>query len=281
MDISKIDNDRSEYQLTRPELLPFCIVWGGMILSNDTDTPITYRNFYVFEYIYEGAGIVRQQNHEFHVAAGDFLLLTPGYYYEFLPDKAHPWKKIWCAVSNTSFMSGLLSAYNIENVNYFSKLNSPLQLENILDILKAQENDKEAFRAIERMLFETICALSDVVPSDSNAMSLATIGKNYIDSNGFNSSVDDICKQLSISTSYFFRLFKQEYGVSPQNYIMNKKMDVAMDSLRHTNQNISRISEILGYENVSSFSNTFYKKTGMTPVEFRKKHSHKSTISKE
>jgi len=279
MDISKITNDHVEYQLTRPELLPFCIVWGGITLSDATD-PITYRNFYALEYIYEGAGIIRQKNREIYVSAGDFLLLTPGYYYEFLPDKAHPWKKIWCAVSNTSFMSGLLSAYNIENVNHFSKLNSPLQLENILDVLESQKNDKESFRAIERMLFETVCALSDA-SSGGKPISLATIGKNYIDANGLNSSVDDICKQLSISTSYFFRLFKQEYGVSPQKYIMNKKMDVAMDSLRHTNQSISRISDLLGYENVSSFSNTFYKKTGMTPVEFRKKYINESTISEK
>lgn len=280
MDISKITNDHVGYQLTRPELLPFCIVWGGITLFNATDTPITYRNFYALEYVYEGAGIIRQKNREIHVSAGDFLLLTPGYYYEFLPDKAHPWKKIWCAVSNTSFMSGLLSAYNIENVNHFSKLNSPLQLENILDVLESQKNDKESFRAIERMLFETVCALSDA-SSGGKPISLATIGKNYIDANGLNSSVDDICKQLSISTSYFFRLFKQEYGVSPQKYIMNKKMDVAMDSLRHTNQSISRISELLGYENVSSFSNTFYKKTDMTPVEFRKKYINESTISEK
>ena len=280
MDISKITNDHIEYQLTRPELLPFCIVWGGITLFDATDTPITYRNFYALEYIYEGAGIIRQKNREIYVSAGDFLLLTPGYYYEFLTDKAHPWQKIWCAVSNTSFMSGLLSAYNIENVNHFSKLNSPLQLENILDVLESQKNDKESFRAIERMLFETVCALSDA-SSGGKPISLATIGKNYIDANGLNSSVDDICKQLSISTSYFFRLFKQEYGVSPQKYIMNKKMDVAMDSLRHTNQSISRISELLGYENVSSFSNTFYKKTGMTPVEFRKKYINESTISEK
>jgi len=258
------------YVLSRPKHYPFYTVWGGVTFPDSASDSTEFRNFYTLIYVCEGGAVVYQQDKKISVSQGDFLLLAPGYSYTFCADKKHPWKQIWCAVSNTIFMSGLLSAYNIENITIFKGLNSALQLENIIEVLKEQKSDEESFRTVEKLLFETVCQLSDFASCHAPSMSVAEIGKAYIDTNGITSSINDICKQLSVSTSYFFRLFTKEFGISPQNYIMTKKLDIAKDSLKYTNLSVGQIAELLGYENISSFSSLFCRKVGMTPLEYRK-----------
>lgn len=273
MDIDNISNGILGYRLSRPKQYPFYTVWGGITFPTCQPNPAQFRNFYTLVYVCEGSGIVFQQNNEICASEGDFLILSPGYTYSFSADKNHPWKQLWCAVSNTSFMSGLISAYNIENIKIFKKINSPLQLENIFKVLEKQNSDDASFRTIEKLLFETICQLSDFASTHSPSMSIAEMGKAYIDTNGITTSINEVCKHLSISPSYFFRLFTKEFGISPQKYIMTKKLDVAMDSLRYTSLSIGQISDLLGYENIGSFSGFFSKKTGMTPLEYRKTKS--------
>ena len=267
------DNGMESYELIRSRPYPFYIIWGGVTYPEHISGPITFRNFYTLQYTYKGEGIIHQQNNKINVSAGDFHVLTPGYSYEFLPDKNNPWTTLWISIPNTPFMSGLLSAYNIENIKTFSKINSPLYLEDIFRILKKQKNDDHSFRIMEECLFMTVCELSDFASKHIQPATIAELGRAYIDTNSIDVSVTDICKQLSISTSHFFRLFKKEFGISPQEYITKKKMDIAMDSLKYSSLSICRISELAGYENVSSFSNTFYKKTGMTPTEFKRKYA--------
>ena len=270
MNTDKLSTGVISYNLSRPKHYPFYTVWGGITFPEFSSDTTEFRNFYTLIYVCEGATVVYQQDKKISVSQGDFLLLAPGYTYSFYAGKKYPCKQIWCAVSNTVFMSGLLSAYNIENITLFKGINSALQLENIIEVLKEQNTDEASFRTVEKLLFETICQLSDFASRYAPSMSLAEIGKAYIDTNGITSSINDICKQLSVSTSYFFRLFTKEFGISPQNYIMTKKLDIAKDSLKYTNLSVGQIAELLGYENIGSFSSLFYRKVGMTPLEYRK-----------
>lgn len=266
------NNGMESYELIRSRPYPFYIIWGGVTYPNHVSGPVSFRNFYTLQYTYEGEGVIQQQNNKIVVSAGDFQILTPGYTYDFIPDKNNPWTVIWISVPNTPFMSGLMSAYNIENIKNYPKINTPLYLEDIFRLLRKQSADTHSFRIIEECLFMTVCELSDFASKHIQPASIAELGKAYMDTNSIDVSVNDICKQLSISTSHFFRLFKKEFGISPQEYLTKKKMDIAMDSLKYSSLSICRISELAGYENVSSFSNTFYKKAGMTPTDFRKKY---------
>ena len=177
MDIDNISNGIISYRLSRPKQYPFYTVWGGITFPTCQPDQAEFRNFYTMVYVCKGAGVVFQQNNKIYASEGDFMILSPGYSYSFLADKKHPWKQLWCAVSNTSFMSGLISAYNIENIKLFKKINSPLQLEKIFDVLENQQSDDTSFRTIEKLLFETICQLSDFVSTLSPPMSLAEMGK--------------------------------------------------------------------------------------------------------
>lgn len=69
------------------------------------------------------------------------------------------------------------------------------------------------------------------------------------------------------SLSVFKRAFSDEFGTSPAVWIKNKRLEHAAFLLKNTEQNISEISEAIGYESVSHFIKAFKTKFGKTPKQ--------------
>jgi len=84
-----------------------------------------------------------------------------------------------------------------------------------------------------------------------------------------NLSLDEICKHLSISKTYFSFLFKRDTGVSLWAYLTGIRMRRAKALLRDTNLKSLEIAYQIGYDNPSYFSKLFKKLNGQTPNEYR------------
>ena len=83
-------------------------------------------------------------------------------------------------------------------------------------------------------------------------------------------SVKDVAKALSYSEYYISHLFKEKVGISIKGYILNKKIELAKKLLTEEERTVGEIAEMLGYETTHAFSQTFKKKVGASPNEFRK-----------
>jgi len=75
-----------------------------------------------------------------------------------------------------------------------------------------------------------------------------------------------LCK-LSLST--FKRRFSKLYGTSPNKWMLQRRMEIARDLLRHYDQKPSEVYYKVGYENHSSFTQSFRQAFGITPKEFQ------------
>ena len=75
---------------------------------------------------------------------------------------------------------------------------------------------------------------------------------------------------------HIIRLFKSAYGITPMQYAISKRTDIAKALLTDTNISIKTISEMLHYSNSQHFSNSFRKLTGTSPNRFR--HVSKSKL---
>ena len=62
------------------------------------------------------------------------------------------------------------------------------------------------------------------------------------------------------------------YGISPINYVIDRRLNDAKWLLINTNQSLVSISEKVGYENTSYFSKLFEKRIHYSPLEFREKY---------
>ena len=59
-------------------------------------------------------------------------------------------------------------------------------------------------------------------------------------------------------------------GISPHNYVIQKRMDIAKTYLIDKNKSIKEIAVDLGFADTYAFSKQFRKCVGLSPSEFRK-----------
>ena len=85
-----------------------------------------------------------------------------------------------------------------------------------------------------------------------------------------NLSGEDVAKRLCISYSGFRKAFREFTGTSPSQYMQALKLNEAKLLLTTTAKSIKEISLMLGYDNPEYFSMLFKKRTGKTPVEYRR-----------
>ncbi len=97
-------------------------------------------------------------------------------------------------------------------------------------------------------------------------------GIDYLESDGEQDlSIKEIAALCHISEVTFRKLFKQYSGVSPSAFRISKKINKAKELLESDVYNISEVSDILGFENISYFSRLFKKYTGISPKQYQSK----------
>ncbi len=85
-----------------------------------------------------------------------------------------------------------------------------------------------------------------------------------------NIQVEEIAALLHISKYYFIKIFKNFTGTTPYEYLINLRINTAKELLKGTALPIETIAEQVGYPDASSFSRSFKKKTGSTPLQYRR-----------
>jgi len=97
-----------------------------------------------------------------------------------------------------------------------------------------------------------------------------TLAKEYIISN-YNKNIDleDIAHIACLSVNHLLRTFKQAYGKSPHQYLIQIRVNRSKYLLKHSEYTINEIVEIIGFECPSSFIRLFKTINKITPGQFR------------
>lgn len=102
---------------------------------------------------------------------------------------------------------------------------------------------------------------------------------DYIESNIENViTLDIVADKLQINKCYLCDIFKKEMDTSFNDYVGEKRIDLAKDLLKNTDFPITKIAEMSGFNNYSYFSTYFKKITGITPNSYKKQ---KASIARE
>ena len=84
-----------------------------------------------------------------------------------------------------------------------------------------------------------------------------------------NITVEELAFLCNTSLSTFKRRFSKIYGSSPNKWMLHKRMELAASLLEHSNEKPSEIYYKVGYENLSSFIESFKRIYGITPKEYQ------------
>jgi len=92
----------------------------------------------------------------------------------------------------------------------------------------------------------------------------------YFDNNYMNIiSLDDMSRNMYLSSVYISKVFKEKTGESPINYLINLRLEKAKDLLISTESQVKSIAESVGYKDAYYFSKLFKKYYGHSPCKFR------------
>lgn len=95
--------------------------------------------------------------------------------------------------------------------------------------------------------------------------------RDYIDTRlNEDISLADMARCSGMSAVAFLRFFKQECGISPYAYLIQRRYNYAAKLLKNSNLPIESICESIGVKDRFHFSRRFKKFSGMAPAAYRK-----------
>lgn len=94
---------------------------------------------------------------------------------------------------------------------------------------------------------------------------LIYINENYTEK----ITLKSLSETFHISADHISHEFAKVYGISPINYVIDRRLSEARWMLINTSDSLVSISHTVGYENTYHFSNIFQKRLRYLPTEFR------------
>jgi AraC-like DNA-binding protein len=138
----------------------------------------------------------------------------------------------------------------------------------------SQNKDILADFTVKELLLR-LMQLQSLHATEHNVAVLATTSRfahtlHYIKENlAEKISVDDLSAQAYMSKPNFYRAFKQEFGLSPIDYIIKERMRLAKRCLKNPALSITEICFKAGFSNLAYFTRMFRQLEGMTPTDYR------------
>ncbi|HEY8443702.1 MAG TPA: AraC family transcriptional regulator [Clostridia bacterium] len=229
--------------------------------------------------------VVKQHRHNcyelvYYISgSGETIINTKRYPFEkdtfslICPEEPH------CEIGNNS-VEVLYIGFNVlsKNVRLETGLykNTDFDILEDLYLIKQESDEKREFYnrmlniLTERILIKLSRPKIASLKSPENDQLMREITE-YIKKEWRNDiSIRDIAKHFNYSYDHFRNLFQKNMGISIKDYIMNEKLNYAVELMQNTNYTIAEIAKICHFASPSHFSMFFKQKMNMTPLEYLK-----------
>ena len=234
------------------------------------------RSGYMIHYILKGKGIFKVNDKIYHLGKNEAFLIEPNNLIYYEADVVDPWEYIWIGFSGVKAKE-FLNRTSVCIDHPIMMLNQDDELIQCMEsIVTASSFTSNKDLILTSKLYEFIFNLCELFPNrEMNSQvkqqkyiedALLFIEQNY----SHNITIKDIAKYISIDRSYLHRLFKQYVNKSPQEFLLNLRIEKACFLLTNSTLRIGDIARSVGYTDVLLFSKTFKKLKKHTPSEYRK-----------
>lgn len=218
----------------------------------------TSRQYYLLHYVFSGSGTFKTNNEEHIVSKGQIFVIHPFEVVQYRADPADPWHYCWV---------GFESSLDLPILDKCTVIDIP-QVEHIFNAIKDSEqieHHKELF--ICGKIYELLSVIEQPeVKTASRTDEYIKKSKQYIDINFMHDiTVEEMAKNLNINRSYFSTIFRKHYGKSPQQYLIDVRLENAAELITKHGYSISDAAMSSGYKDVFNFSKMFKQKFGMSP----------------
>jgi len=238
------------------------------------------RHFHLIHFIKDGKGTLDIAGRHFELKKGDAFWLPPGEEAWYEADKDNPWTYFWIGFDGLGAgvcvgRSGFTSDKPTISIPDLTDEACEL-IDKMLDANQLTYSNNLKRNSLLEWLFGVL--IFDAEQKDNSESTYAYSGavyaqyaRNYIDLNYTEQiRVTELADFIGVNRSYLTNSFKQLMGISIQDYIIGLRISHARHLLRETDHKINTIAQMVGYDDVLSFSKIFKIKTGMSPNSYRK-----------
>lgn len=237
------------------------------------------RDHYLLHLISRGSGIFHCKNKSYSLSAGQGFLITPGTITSYRADEKEPWTYSWIGFNgaNAEFylaQTGLSAenpVFQYQDTNSFSQIFTSLKKLN-RNTVTGQVRMIGYLYMLLALLMENSSLLS--IQGKAFFSSKEEYVKNaaaYIQTNYSRKvTVEEIANYVRLNRSYFGVIFKELTGLTPQEFLIDFRIDKAKKLLSDMSMSIGDVSRSVGYDDPLTFSKLFKKNVGVSPNAYRK-----------
>ncbi|WNS45952.1 AraC family transcriptional regulator [Paenibacillus sp. MMS20-IR301] len=239
----------------------------------DLDYTPDYSKFY---YIIGGEGWLKIGDQEYYPKPGELILMPEGVKQSYSCISGQPFLKYWC---HFSAKVGEINLFRILELSHVCIPQDPDMVETLFKGITGSAKSDAVYAPLlakSRLLELFSQYLMNLEPGEITYKNLGSARKltavlDYITANiERNITIHELAEIAYMHPNYFMRLFKQQIGVPPMQYITRQKIEKAKELLTATSGSVSEIAARLGFGDLFYFSKQFKKHAGLAPTEFRK-----------
>ena len=236
--------------------------------------PHTHNHMELF-YIVGGKGQFLIQDQLYPVNANNLVIINPNVPHTEVSLNAQPLEYIVLGIEGVELASSEQSNGRFSMLDHFESVEISGCLRNILREMELKSTGYEdvcqAYMEILIIRLMRSTALSvPAQPQQISANRQCAAVKRYIDQHFKETlTLDQLAEEAHMNKFYLSHAFKQEFGVSPINYLISCRIEESKYLLAETDLSISQIAQLLNFSSPSYFSQVFRRTQGVSPVKFR------------
>lgn len=233
---------------------------------------------YLFFVVESGSGTLNYMNNEYTLHSGDCVFIDCRKPYAHVTSDKNLWKLHWVHFYGPTMNSiyekyierGGLTAFHPDNIDLYINLMDKLyQIATSTDYIKDMIIQEKLSSLLTLIMKESwhpeVSRRSS--PKKQNLIAI----KEYLDINFTEKiTLDSLSKMFFINKYYLTRVFKEQYGISINNYLYEKRITRAKQLLRFTDEPIEKLCVRCGIDDANYFTRLFKKIEGITPSEYRR-----------
>lgn len=225
------------------------------------------RSYWLLHYVVSGKGMFTSPRGTFSVSKGEIFIIRPYEITFYQADTSEPWKYIWIGFTASTLLPPAMTDNDTVYAPYladvfFDCLSEP----DIASLSAGYEyflcaKIWEILGKLSRLKQRNIQTFERYIKPAINIMEAEIC-------NGI--TVEEVAERLHINRSYFSVIFKDSMKISPQKYLLGRRMERAAELLTNHALNNTVTAASVGYSDVFVFSRAFKSYFGVSPSEYKK-----------
>ena len=232
-------------------------------------------NYTELFYIIGGKGQFLIEDQVFPVDVNNLVIINPNILHTEASLNAQPLEYIVLGIDGIELANNVNSNGKFCILDHFGSVEISGCLRNILRETELKNTGYEDVcqAYMEILIIRLMRTTALAVPTEPQTISTnrqCTAVRRYIDLHFKEAlTLEQLAEEGHMNKYYLSHAFKREYGVSPINYMISKRIEESKYLLAETDLSMSQISQLLGFSSLSYFSQVFHRTQSVSPKVYR------------